>query len=447
MLQPTAAVKYNTVNISSLDGKRQFDLTKQLLHTDYYEDLLEPTVSVNLAIVSTYNIVEELPIRGGELVTIDIETYSGAFKQDFIVYGVKNESMEKQKVSFNLHLIPAEWISNQYAEIGKKFQYLPVNTHVEEMLRDRLKIKEGRIGTIEPTSNSLSFYGNNKTPFWLIRWLGPQSISIPGGVKGEDTSENDADPELISHGTAGFVFYQNKDGFHFRSIDTLAMKTKSQISSADDESIQTYVFGEVNKTHSSENIFKIISYYFDKNNDLRTSMRVGMYANKVINFSPKTQNVVTYFYNLKDELNNDLKLGSESKISAPEDQESEKSTIVRPADLFGSSTRTFFNISDEGVHDPSGANDPVKYRTTEAKSFSRYNLMFTQGLNILVPCNVQLKVGDIIRCFFPENQGGKADKSEDKISGLYLIKELRHHFSSNQNTTSLKLIRDSYGYK
>ena len=142
MLQATTAVKYNTVNITSLDGKKKFDLTKQLVQTDYFEDILEPTVSVTLSIISTYNIVEELPIRGGEVVTIDIETYSGKFKEDFIVYGVKNESSQKQKVSFNLHLIPAEWISNQYAEVGKKFQFLPVNTHVEEMLRERLKIKE-----------------------------------------------------------------------------------------------------------------------------------------------------------------------------------------------------------------------------------------------------------------------------------------------------------------
>ena len=80
-----------------------------------------------------------------------------------------------------------------------------------------------------------------------------------------------------------------------------------------------------------------------------------------------------------------------------------------------------------------------------SKSFARYNLLFTQGLNILIPCNTKLKAGDIIRCLFPELQGGSTKQTDKSRSGLYLIKELRHHFSANQNTTSLKLVRDSYG--
>ena len=80
-----------------------------------------------------------------------------------------------------------------------------------------------------------------------------------------------------------------------------------------------------------------------------------------------------------------------------------------------------------------------------AKSFSRYNLLFTQALNMNVPCNVKLKAGDIIYAQFPKMEAGSSKEVDSEQSGNYLIKELRHHFSPNEMLTSLRLVRDSYG--
>ena len=115
-----------------------------------------------------------------------------------------------------------------------------------------------------------------------------------------------------------------------------------------------------------------------------------------------------------------------------------------PAELFTEApSRQLFRTSDHGVTsllDPSSRDEGDM-----ARSFSRYNLLFTQSLNILVPCNIKLMVGDVIFCELPSLEAGKGSDIDTKRSGNYLIKELCHHFSLNQNTTSLKLIRDSYG--
>jgi hypothetical protein len=78
-------------------------------------------------------------------------------------------------------------------------------------------------------------------------------------------------------------------------------------------------------------------------------------------------------------------------------------------------------------------------------SYSRYNLLFTQALNMVIPCNIRLKVGDIIKAQFPRITRTDNKEADDEQSGNYLIKELRHHFEGNQMVTSVKLIRDSYG--
>ena len=80
-----------------------------------------------------------------------------------------------------------------------------------------------------------------------------------------------------------------------------------------------------------------------------------------------------------------------------------------------------------------------------AKSVSRINLLFTQALNILVPLNVRLKVGDLIYCEFPKIEAGQSTEVDDQMSGNYVIREVHHHFVANQNTSSLLLMRDSYG--
>ena len=75
----------------------------------------------------------------------------------------------------------------------------------------------------------------------------------------------------------------------------------------------------------------------------------------------------------------------------------------------------------------------------------RYNLLFTQSLNISIPMNVNMKVGDIITCSFPRLSDGQAKEQDSNLSGKYLIRALRHHIEANSNITYLKLIRDSYG--
>ena len=74
----------------------------------------------------------------------------------------------------------------------------------------------------------------------------------------------------------------------------------------------------------------------------------------------------------------------------------------------------------------------------------RYNLLFTQMLDIQVPVNTSLEAGDVIKCNFPKSSSSGQEFDPD-MSGLYMIKELCHHFDADQSVTSMKLIRDTYG--
>ena len=61
-----------------------------------------------------------------------------------------------------------------------------------------------------------------------------------------------------------------------------------------------------------------------------------------------------------------------------------------------------------------------------------------------VPLNTNLRAGDTIKCMFPKITSQDED-IDDEQSGLYLIREIRHHFGTNRSETSMKLIRDTFG--
>ena len=110
-------------------------------------------------------------------------------------------------------------------------------------------------------------------------------------------------------------------------------------------------------------------------------------------------------------------------------------------------SRTFSSVLDVGSFssgiDLNINNDPREYLP---KAAMRYNLLMSQMIDIMVPSNIDLMAGDIIRCEF-EKLTDKKEISPFDInqSGNYLILDLCHHFDTKRSFTSLTLVRDSFG--
>jgi hypothetical protein len=180
--------------------------------------------------------------------------------------------------------------------------------------------------------------------------------------------------------------------------------------------------------HSS---FTILNYGFEKNIDLMKSLRVGMYSNITFFYDIYKNTIDGITYSMNEEVKHTL--GGNSKLSFPKE--------------FGSSpSRILFRTSDTGILDPGNdKEDAGRDNTDMAKSFTRYNLLFTQALNMTVPLNVTLRAGKIIYAQFQKVEASDDGKVDEEQSGNYLIKELRHHFESGELVTALKLVRDNYG--
>lgn len=85
------------------------------------------------------------------------------------------------------------------------------------------------------------------------------------------------------------------------------------------------------------------------------------------------------------------------------------------------------------------------FHNIQLLSPSRYNLLFTQVLNITVPSNFDLHAGDVIGVDVPKI--GCNFEFDDNLSGNYVIKELCHYIDDANSFTSLRLVRDTQGRK
>ena len=423
MAAAVGSFKPNYFTIQTLDGKTTVDVTNSCLFFDYFEDILSPCVTAIAQLINSSSLFNILPIRGGEKVTISVDTAFGEFVlDDLYVYKVSNLDAQHSNEMFTLNLVSREGLTNETSRCETIYRG-NLQTTVTKILKDDLKTKKYKSENIEGTSNDYSFIGNNRKPFHVLTWLGPKAVPANGQNSGTSGEE--------ARGTAGFLFYENKDGFNFRSIDSLVSSTKIQTNSADKENIPYYLFTQVIEENQTKTNFNILNYNYEKNIDLMKSLRVGMYVNKTYFYDLYSNTLDLYTYKVKDQVKS--KLGGAESIAV--------------SDEFGDSiSRIMVRTSDRGGLKPDGSlSDKLRSGADMAMSYSRYNLLFTQALNMVVPCNVNLKVGGIIHAEFPRIDRNTNMTSDEEQSGYYLVKELRHHFEGGQMVTSLRLIRDSYG--
>jgi hypothetical protein len=434
---------YEELTLESNDQKRTIDIRQGTVSIDYYEDIFSPTITAKIRVINTgdsiqapdkegnpdgemQSIYNGLPLRGGERVSLKIKGNSdknpgldfATNQKDYLyVSSITDIVSETQRETFLLHLTSREAITNETSRVGKKYATSStIDASVTDILKNYLKTE--KIGTIDKTQNKYGFIGNLRKPFTILVWLA--SKGVPAEISGD--------------ATAGFVFYQTREGFQFRSIDSL-------ISQKPDD-IPTYTYTQVNESGTTrDNDFAILNYKTEKNQNLIEKLRLGSYASYRMFYNPLTFEFTDPqkgTFTTDDYVSGVKNLGQQLELP----KISNDSNI----DLGHIPTRFLTQVLDIGTMEPGVSreanSDPFKY---QSQAIMRYNMLFTQTMSIVVGSNTNLKAGDIIKCNFPKISRGDKEEYDKEQSGLYMIKELCHHFDSNASYTSMKLIRDTFG--
>ena len=392
------------------DSSSEFGLLAGNPNISYYESLFSPSVNVTIETTDVSGFVSREEIYGGQSIEISIKMFDPDIddfkikkdKHGLVVNSVKNVTMDFKESKSTLECVSKDFLRNEVARLNRRFTG-NITEIVKKIMEEEPKgIKTTKDIEVDQATNSYTFCGNLKRSIDTIQWLQPKA-----------KSENQF----------GFLFFEDYDGYKFKSIESLLKQ----------EPFTDQPF-EMSQASTSSR-FAILDAVMIQTNDVFLNMRSGTYNNDTtyIDLISQTKSVDDFkIDNLKD-LKNPPKL---------------------PDNLTDSTSRKMLRFDDPGVMQKGSKREDEQPKEELAKiqnqSYARNNLLFSQALKIKVSFNPSLRVGKIIEVRLPvdtdsSESGVKYQKlGKGDLSGKYLISELRHKVGSNKSSTHLTLVRDLF---
>lgn len=395
-------------------------LKGKVVEFSYYESLLSPFITANFNYIDTGNTVianrkddpqerlgtirSALPLRGNEKVTFKFTNSLGSleFTRNYLVVdGGAVLGQESQREGIFIRLLSPLYSKNLQSRVQEKY-YNNISDSAKKIILEKLELRDDRI-YIDRTKNSYAFTGSNRHPFEILTDIAGKSVS--------------------QEGEPGYFIYETKSGLKFKSIDSLISQ----------EPKATYVYNQVFKSDLEEdsNAFKILSTPIKKEQSISSSLRSGMYSALFRFMFEDDQVAREQLYRINTNQNT---LGKRSV-------EFDNNLLKSPSRLY-----TLFvpkGMMERGIKNITN-NSPADYL---ARAVMRYNLLFVQTLDILIPCNPNLEAGDVINCKFEKitTESKIVGSTDIPQSGNYLILNLCHYYGVTNSYTSLTLVRDTYG--
>ena len=436
----------------------------------YVEDLLSPSISGTLVILDkALNLPADMPLTGFEKVVISVTDYEGEDHQfDFRVWKIGNRVMTDKGQAYTLGLIGDQALTNEGVKVNKVLTDT-ASGMVKSLLVDYLNVP-GAMVKVEESTGMKRIIPAGKSPFAVIRDLQPKAISketftagssstnsnISDGSGGStvDTKSDNAKDAKQLKGSAGYFFWEDRDGFNFKSIDSVVSPDPKKFGGSGPVAVYEYQPANVDATESQANR-KIQEVAFRSEIDMMRKLREGAWSTECAFFDINTGVYTEYTYKLSESWDQMAHLGPQTKLPKGQKQLSQYptrrlSSIINHENWYNGTEVASNDASDES-DEPSEITDSQKQYLVQ--SIARAGTLFNQQLAISVTGNLKLRVGQKVEVKIPnpipEQSKEESGKYDPENSGVYLIRKLNHQFdrASMSVYTVLDLIRDSWGYE
>jgi hypothetical protein len=447
------------------EGNR-VDLTALCPLFDYYENIDNPFIVASLTVIDGTNLIGTLPIQGGEKVEIEFECgfgENGSVKQESVKYSFRVWKVYKREFTtraqmYNLALTSDEAFVNEYQKVVKQLSGKPSEI-VEDLLKNYLKTKKDL--DIEDTGNQVNYYPARRSVVSIITKMQVKSLSQkafdnskkkPVQTSNSKVSNENSENDAALKGTAGYLFFENRKGFVFKSMDKICDVGKNFGGSAP---IAEYKVQVVSDSGNPEFYYNIDSYRFTEEIDIMRKFRLGVYSTKMVFYNISSGKYEEFTYTLEDSFENMAKLGNQDKL--PSFVTGFDGQKLPPTRVMSMAIDHETWHGGEKPADPEqkggGTDFPDDAKYTIAQGSARRYTLDLLKMEISVPGNAALTVGEKVKIYLPNMRTGtdrKKNPWDRESSGNYLISKIHHSFAMADETgakftTEMELIRDTYG--
>tara|TARA_R110002020_G_scaffold114970_2_gene264376 strand:- start:83 stop:1369 length:1287 start_codon:yes stop_codon:yes gene_type:complete len=411
-------------NLRSNVDNQTVDISAGVVEYNYYESVLSNTISATVTVVETGNnsesrkkgTLDSLPIRGGERARIKVsDNQGGTLDVPLYVNRARDAIPGTQQDLYILDFASQEYFANTQTRVTKRYEG-KISDHISSILGDVLPVS-GEVD-VDETSLEYNFIGNDRKPFYVCTWLASKSVPAQG-----------------VGGAAGFLFFQTRDGFHFKSIDNLFRGSP----------VKKFNYNNTgDKVRGND--ANVLNYSIESDTELHQNLTLGTYNNKSIFFDFLAMNYREVSYSIEQQ-SGDVEVagrkGDNYNFVAKEFTRTPSRFMTHILDIGVNPKGTGDAQLDNQKANPGEPNFQVE--DTAVQSIMRYNQLFSVKAQITIAGDFSIKAGDLVECSFPELSGADLTNTNDQSGGIYMVAHVCHRITPKSTFTSLGLVRDSYG--
>ena len=406
-----------------------------IVEINIFEDIMKSSLTGSIIIGDTNNVVSLLPIVGQEYLTLKLETPTFLDRDgiDFTEspFAVNRINLRKEVNSggqlYELEFVSQELLKNLQKKVSKSYSQRKGN--VGEIVFDLLS---NSIGTtkkvfIEPTTGNRRYITPNSNPFTVIKKLTSEAVS-----------KKSSSPH--------YLFFENKNGIHFRSLQSLYNQEVSDAFHVGDKGFDEKVTGNDSESGKLiQNYKRVLAYEVKTNNDLVFDSMSGILGGRVISHDifKKNYSVKNYNYFNDGDFGKHTRLDDASRLYNKDRFESKNFanslTLVVPTSKTSKDLDAQYVTKDKlnGQSDATRIDEIVLQRQQRI-------LEYTGGLTIqmVIHGRTSITAGDLIHVFVPSLGDDEIDN--ELYTGIYLVTKLRHTFDARikQHEITMEVARD-----
>ena len=429
----------NIISYQQVDNEPRFiDIKGITLTISISEYIFSNKIMGSIIVYDTQYIRTLLPITGLERLSFkfntpglpgyDMSEKTGVPFQIYKVDSVRKDEQNDVGQFYKIYFCSPEMYYNQMATVSRAYSG-PIENAVVDIVRQKKYLNSKKPLFVESSATNAKYVIPSLKPYSTINFLSKQTISG-------------------KYNNAGYLFYENSQGFHFRSLGSLlalggarARPTRwnymTQITNVADSK-------KPEVTDIQKRLQTIIKYEIGKPVDAMSNIMDGMYANKLIVHDAFNKTLKTHNFNYKD--NYEKEFHTET-IGASADSDK----MITPVAKLNDTNNFLYESADSKkmvVTETSKVHNDFEFtpsNSTLPKIVSQQAQYKNMNLTILAHGYTMLNAGDIINFTEPLRAPGEKKQDNPYTSGRYMIMAIKHTISveTQSHTMVLKCFKDS----
>lgn len=409
-------VNIEKIEIVSSNGFYQ-DVTNQVRVIEVYEDLFSPFISGSLTFKDSLDLPNLFPFTGEEYVNLKIRTPSFDKKEmiideQFFLYRMSDRDMVADRnLVYQLHFISREGLVDMNKKVSFVFQG-KISDIAKLIVKDQVNgLESTKSFNSEETPNTTKFVSNWWSPIKAINYAADNA-----------TNNNQA---------ANYIFFENRYGFNFMSMEALYSSDVYQQFTYD-AFMRDFRPDGTSIRNIEKEYQRIVEISVPVVYDYLDRSQMGMFASKLVAHDITTKKYTVKGFDMLQNFDKEIHL-NKYPITSQKNIRKYNNLVINYPKYHGN----FNNYTDA-----------TNARTLQQR-LSKLKQARANAVEIVVPGRTDYTVGQKVYLKLNKFNPIKTSDSDQDIldqvlSGNYLICAINHFIDREKHQCHMELIKDSF---